>query len=521
MSNIGNVYIADTYNNRIRKVTVATSNPRYADIFNSILSYFNYYFDCYNKFNFSSPSPSTALPSQTPLYQPTVKPTTFVEVSIFATQNSAKTTEAKTRYYLGSFIAYFAGLYVIIYLFKRSKYGAKTVHSLYESAYESGFYKQYSENIVPSKGNVLAINDVILRNKELSSLIDNEATSDGANRISTVDNIVRLTYTKEKEIIPFTKCKSYMVYCSQYRHILGCKPVIFPSGLTLNFYFFTVSFPPGHFENFTLFLCLNHQFFNAIYFIDPTGRFGSRGRILVYVVKESCIFVLAQFLTALTEYYSVDNFQYIHPFINIFIITPISIFVGFILINLYTAPCVETDLYFNRTSSSKRVIIFLSRSFIVPVIILLTGSLVLACLFTSGSRVPLILFDFFITVQLTSILIQIIKYFGEFTDNYTCQIRLFGKPIWYIGSIFVEHIVGENLKLNVDYFVSEHFYFGFHITTILCRKDAIRKGLVTDTTVCSNPIVSLEESNHNSALSKSVVNAAVTNQEEFVKDIDL
>ena len=32
VSNIGYVYIADTGNNRIRKVTVATSSPRYEDI---------------------------------------------------------------------------------------------------------------------------------------------------------------------------------------------------------------------------------------------------------------------------------------------------------------------------------------------------------------------------------------------------------------------------------------------------------------------------------------------------------
>ena len=75
------MYIAEKSNHRIRKVTVATSNPRYVD--NSILSNFYYFFDFNYKFNFSSPSPTvvptvipTVIPTIIPTVVPTVTPTT-------------------------------------------------------------------------------------------------------------------------------------------------------------------------------------------------------------------------------------------------------------------------------------------------------------------------------------------------------------------------------------------------------------------------------------------------------------
>ena len=82
MSHIGNVYIAEKSNHRIRKVTVATSNPRYVD--NSIFSNFYYFFDFYYKFNFSSPSPST-IPSQTPSLVPSDTPSVIPTLALTAT----------------------------------------------------------------------------------------------------------------------------------------------------------------------------------------------------------------------------------------------------------------------------------------------------------------------------------------------------------------------------------------------------------------------------------------------------
>ena len=89
MSNIGNVYIADTSNSRIRKVTVATSNPRYVDILNSIFSDFYCFVEFYYKFNFSSPSPS-AVPSQTPSSVPsTTSPSTALPSQTPSSQPSS------------------------------------------------------------------------------------------------------------------------------------------------------------------------------------------------------------------------------------------------------------------------------------------------------------------------------------------------------------------------------------------------------------------------------------------------
>ncbi len=64
ISNLGNVYIADTNNNRVRKITTTSSYPRYFHMFNiQLFFYFN------NKYDFSSVTPTT-VPSETPSLVP-------------------------------------------------------------------------------------------------------------------------------------------------------------------------------------------------------------------------------------------------------------------------------------------------------------------------------------------------------------------------------------------------------------------------------------------------------------------
>lgn len=445
-----------------------------------------------NVFNiYIDAQPPTVVPtffsgnSLTPTIQPTLSD---IDISVFDSI-SGKSVREKTKYYLGSFVAYFLISYIILYLFKRSGYGKKTVDLLNESSFNSGFYTLYSQQTTDVyNGEVRIFHGIVHRNKEIARLLS-QGIDGTVNRITiTDDDDVNKESLKVNDAYKYDA--SYVRYAISRRYLLGCKPVLFPNGLKLNLCFTTISFTPGYVENLMLFLCNNHQFFNMIYFIDNTNNFGSRGRILVYIVKECVVFVMAQFLAALFQYYSVNGFEYMDPFVKIFIITPISIAVGIGIIYLYSVPCVESNESISSNKQLKLFIIFLSRFFIVPVVIIMAISLILACLFTTGRRVPFILLDFFITVQLFSIVMEIIYSMMGFCDNYTYNLTVFGRNIVSIGDYFAERIVGEKLTNGVDFVVIKREYLAGFVQTavIFSRDEAVKRGLLADASKANSAV---------------------------------
>ncbi len=418
---LGNIYIAEYSNNLIRLVTAVSTTA------------------------------------------PTVSPTNAIDVSIFENNAvSSHVAEEKFKSYLGSFIGYFAALYVLLYLFRRTEYGRLTVALLHDSAYSSSNHKRYSVSVTPPEGveNVAELRNIYVGNQVLAAIPEKE--NERITRISSVND------TK------VYRSGRYISYCNQRRYLLGCEPILYPAGYELNLWFTRVVMPPGYMENLMLYLCNNHQFFNCIYYIEHKKVFGSRGRILVYVVKEGVVFVLSQFLSGLVQYYSIDHFTYLAPLIKVFVITPISIMVGLALLYMYTVPCVETNDNIKGNKHLKCCIRLLSRGFIVPVVVIMSASLVVACLFTTGDRVPYILLNFFFTVQLWSILLQILHAVAGFYDNhYFHRVYLLGKMMYSIGDIFLERIVADNQVLGVDYVVTQSRYFGLISTTTIIGKSGL------------------------------------------------
>jgi hypothetical protein len=104
----------------------------------------------------------------------------------------------------------------------------------------------------------------------------------------------------------------------------------------------------------------------------------------------------------------------------------------------------------------------------------MSASLVVACLLTTGDRVPYILLNFFFTVQLWSILLQILHAVAGFYDNhYFHRVYLLGKTMYSIGDIFLERIVADNQVLGVDYVVTQSRYFGLVSTTTIIGKSGL------------------------------------------------
>ena len=422
---LGNIYIADYGNNLIRLVNVTVVST----------------------------------------FAPTVSPTNAIDVSIFENHAvSSRVAEEKFRAYLGSFIGYFAALYVLLYTFRRTKYGQLTVALLHHSAFSSSNHKRYSVSVTPPESveNIAELRNIYDGNQVLTAIPEEE--NEHITRISSTEIHDTKVYRSER----------YISYCNQRRYLLGCEPILYPAGYELNLWFTRVVMPPGYMENLMLYLCSNHQFFNCIYYIEHKKVFGSRGRILVYVVKEGVVFVLTQFLSGLVQHYSINHFTYLAPLIKVFVITPISIMVGLALLYMYTVPCTETNDNIKSNDHLKCCIRLLSRGFIVPVVVIMSASLVVACLLTTGDRVPYILLNFFFTVQLWSILLQILHAVAGFYDNhYFHRVYLLGKTMYSIGDIFLERIVADNQVLGVDYVVTQSRYFGLVSTTTIIGKSGL------------------------------------------------
>ena len=483
----GNYYISECGGNRLRKVvTVSTGVPSTNPTSTP------------TAIPTAMPSAPTFIPSivvtaapssRTPTTAPTLDP---VDVVIFDATSSG-VAEAKIKFYLVSFVLYFASISFLLYVFKRSNYGRRTVELLHLSSYNAQYYKKCSRNVTPteSERQITDFNNIFNCNKVLCSVLKEEEQI--VNRISSCEDAAAVSSEKDDTTLAYTSCKTYVCYMEQRRYLLGCAPILYPAGYKLDLYFFRLELSPGYVENLMLYLCNSHQFFNMLYYIDYTRRFGSRGRILVYVVRESVVLVLTQLLSTLAQYYSIDYYAYINIFVKIFIIIPISTIVGLSLLYMYAAPCVETDM----SKVLKRVIILSSRFFIVPFIILMSGALVVACLFTTGNQVPLTLLSFFLTVQLLSIVLQIIKACLGSYDKYFSRLSLMGVMIYSIGDVVIEKIVAENLVLGVDYFCHQRRYLGGVIrsTTIwsiqshtqnYSADDKVEMKAVIDIAGCSN-----------------------------------
>jgi len=122
-------------------------------------------------------------------------------------------------------------------------------------------------------------------------------------------------------------------------------------------------------------------------------------------------------------------------------------------------------------------VLFFGRLAIVPIILIMGGSLVIACLFSSNRDVPKILINYFVFVQFYGVFLAIAKALLLFVDGYYYQLSLLGfLDVLCIGRLYKERILAERLVVDVDYAYRIHRYlFGLiKVQKILSRDDAIK-----------------------------------------------
>jgi hypothetical protein len=168
--------------------------------------------------------------------------------------------------------------------------------------------------------------------------------------------------------------------------------------------------------------------------------------------------------------------------INLFIITPTAVSVGLLLKYLYTCPFTETVEFQRKYAKYETVVLYLGRLAILPIMVIMFGSLIFACLFSSNRDVPMILVNYFFSVQFYGVFLAIAKAVLLFIDGYYYQLTLFGVlDVLCIGRLYKERILAEQLVVNVDYAYRINIYlFGLiKVQKILNRDDAIKAKWIT------------------------------------------
>ncbi len=124
----------------------------------------------------------------------------------------------------------------------------------------------------------------------------------------------------------------------------------------------------------------------------------------------------------------------------------------------------------------------------MPILVLVFGLLVFACLFTSGRDIPMVLVTYFFNVQLYSLLLELVIIYLNFIDDYyfAININLTGKThtLFSIGNRYAELIVYHNLAMNKDYILRTVSLCGVvTIHTIINREVAIKAGILQKRTI--------------------------------------
>ncbi len=434
----------------------------------------------------SSPSSSpTSSPTSMPTSIPTSTPTRtdLAVANLLTIPLDGNAAKAKIQYYLGAFLGYFLFIYICLYLYSFLRYGNDTATRLYDSSYQSQLYITHSVVTKESGSHVLILSDLYSRNELVQSTI---RLDDALKQVKQAS--IKNVNLDSIHLLPEggKYSKGYREYMHQQRTVLGCSPLLYPNGFVMTAPCVSgrINLPPGKMENIILFLCHNHPLFSCFYFMEGS-KLGAHGTRILYIGKDVVVFVLYQFSNMLLQYLSLDGIG-LGVFINLFVITPSAVSIGLLLKYLYTCPFTETVEFQRRYAKHQAVVFILGRVAIVPIVLVMSGSLIIACIFSSSRNLPMILIKYFLNVQFYGFLHSLAKAIMMFVDSYYYKLSLFGTllDIVCIGELYKERIIADQLVDNTDYVYRVHDYlFGLlKVQQILNRADAIKARWITENT---------------------------------------
>ena len=417
------------------------------------------------------------MPTSSPTSSPTLSPTKedIVNANLLDMTLDAEVAKVKVQYYLGAFVAYFLAIYICLYMFSFLRYGSITAMKLYDDSYQSEAHTIYCSITDEQMSKASILSDLYRKNE---IVLNNMKLEEDLKRVKEAAS------SKDKglneEVSKYSR--GYREYMHQQRTLLGCSPFLYPDGCVIKIPFTSreIRLPPGRVEDILLFLCHNHPLFSCFYFMDGS-KLGAHGTRILYIGKEVSVFVLYQFSNMLLQYFMLDGVG-LGVFINLFLIAPSAVSVGLLLKHLYTCPCTETVEFQRKYAKYQYLLLLLGRLAIIPIMLVMFVSLLFACLFSSGRRIPIIISKYFLFVQFYGILLAIAKAMLLFVDDYYYQLSVLGiLDILCIGRRYKERIIAEKQVVDVDFAFRVNMYLlGLvKVQKILNRDDAIKAKWIT------------------------------------------
>ncbi len=447
----------------------------------------------------------TSLPSSTPTMPPTKAPVNLVAANILDTTLTSEVVRKKTDYYLGAYLAYFLGIYVFMYIVAYSRVGATWVARLYESAYYSNNFSKCTQELVPAQENSeinFVLKEIYENNKRVHGTmkLEEEFHKGRSNNSSQIDNYddedvceggesqsissVRRKSMNSRLLSIMMKNKdsfstAFQEYIMQSRTLLGSLGILFPAGYSIVICGHTCTLPLAMMENFILYVCINHAFFNCFYYVKGS-KLGRHGTKLVYICREIVVFVLSQFLELVVKFIGASGTGSA-IFFNIFIVVPLAQSIGAFLAALYTCPCADSAEFQAKYTRIHGYVLLLGRLALLPILLLIFISLIIACIFSTATKIVFIIANYAINVQILGVIQRLFTCALRFIDNYYFEINIGRYNVVSVGGIYLERIVYQKLKQNTDFTAKNVQY--------LC-------GLVTMLTITAGARVDSNDSKH-------------------------
>ncbi len=414
----------------------------------------------------------TSVPSNAPTSFPTSAPTKMdlILANAFDSEVTATFVETKSRYYLGTYVGYFFGFFILLLIIEKSNLAYHTtVEKLFYSAHQAGEYEESIKNGVKS-----GMKKEVGRRGELSTIIQlNDVLDDFMRHSIELDqyksrNLKQISKQLSNKSVDNTSVVDsafkysplFLYYLFQKRKLLWCKPLLYPSGYsyTKGNNFINIQLPEGRYEDIVAYICANHKLFSCIY--SPAGStISCNGRRLIYIVQNSIAFSMSQIVDSFLNTTNMDSIVMMYGlsiFISIFFIIPFIMSVDTFVESMWTCPCLQNAHIQREYPVLNNVLQLLGKLILVPFLLLIFATLVVAATFSEGKNFAMVLIIFFFKVQVVNVLLDIMFILLEYKDNYHCGIY-FVLPciskitILSIGSLFCERIVSENMKEGKDY----------------------------------------------------------------------